>query len=299
MTGSAEADDGTAGPPTPLAIIAGRGALPRRIAERRAAAGLPYLLVIFQDCLEPWMAEHPHQHHEFERAGRLFRALRAAGATHVVFAGAMNRPRLRPWRADLRALALLARAVALLRHGDDAMLRGFAAVFEAEGLAMLGPHEILGGQAMVPPGALGARAPGADDRRDAARAARIVAALGPLDVGQGAVVARGLCLAVEAIEGTDLMLARIAELPPDRRAAALPPAGVLYKGPKPGQDRRLDTPAIGPRTVLGAARAGLNGVVVAAGETVLIEPAATREAADAAALFVYGATPDELAAWHA
>jgi DUF1009 family protein len=295
----AAAPGAAAGPPTPLAIIAGRGALPQRIAERRAGAGLPYLLVVFQGCFQPWMAAHPHQHHAFERAGRLFLALRAAGATHAVFAGAMHRPRLRPWRADLRALRLLPRALALMRRGDDAMLRGFAAVFEAEGLAMLGPHDILGGQAMVPPGPLGARRPGAGDRRDAARAARIVAALGPLDVGQGAVVARGLCLAVEAIEGTDLMLARIAGLPAERRAAAPPPSGVLYKGPKPAQDRRLDLPAIGPATVAGAARAGLNGIVAAAGETVLLDPAATRQAADAARVFVYGASAGELAAWSA
>ncbi len=164
---------------------------------------------------------------------------------------------------------------------------------------MLGPHDILGGQAMVPHGALGARGPGARDRRDAADAARIVAALGPLDVGQGAVVANGLCLAVEAIEGTDMMLARVAELPPGRRAAAPPPAGVLYKGPKPGQDRRLDLPSIGPEPVAGAARAGLNGIVVAAGETVLLDASATRRAADEAGIFVYGATAKEFAAWYA
>lgn len=295
----AETAAAVAGPPTPLVIIAGRGALPRRIAEHRAAAGLPYLLVIFQGCFEPWMTAHPHQHHEFEKAGRLFGALRVAGATHAVFAGAMTRPRLRPWRADLKALAVAARAFALLRRGDDAMLRGFAAVFEAEGLAMLGPLDVLGGQAMVPHGALGMRAPTGQDRRDAAHAARIVAVLGPLDVGQGAVVARGLCLAVEAIEGTDLMLARLAELPPERRAAAPPRAGVLYKGPKPDQDRRLDLPAIGPETVAGAVRAGLNGVVVAAGETVLLDAAVTRRAADAAGIFVHGATAKEIAAWSA
>lgn len=288
---------GSAGPPTPLAIIAGRGLLPRRIAEHRAAAGLPCLLVVFRGCFEPWMATHPHQHHEFERVGGLFRALREAGVTHAVFAGAMSRPRLRWWRFDLKALTVLARALALLRRGDDAMLRGFAAVFEREGLAVLGPHEVLGGAALVGAGALGARGPGPRDRRDAALAARIVAATGALDVGQGAVVAHGLCLAVEAIEGTDLMLARVAGLPAEKRAAAPPPAGVLYKGPKPGQDRRLDLPAIGPETVAGAAASGLNGIVVAAGETVLLDGPATRAAASAAGLFVYGATPAELDAW--
>ncbi len=287
----------SAGPPTPLAVIAGRGALPRRIAERRAEAGLPYLLVVFQGCYEPWMAAHPHQHHEFERVGGLFRGLHRAGVTHAVFAGAMSRPRLRYWRVDLKALALVGRALALLRRGDDAMLRGFAAMFEREGIAMLGATDVLGGAALVGAGPLGARAPGPRDRLDAALAARIVAATGALDVGQGAVVAHGVCLAVEAIEGTDLMLSRVAALPAEKRAAAPPPAGVLYKGPKPGQDRRLDLPAIGPETVAGAAAAGLDGIVVAAGETVLLDGAATRAAADEARLFVYGASPSELAAW--
>jgi DUF1009 family protein len=285
------------GPPTPLAIVVGRGALPRRVAEARAAAGLPYVLVVFQGCWEPWMAAHPHQHHEFERVGRLFRGLRAAGVTHAVFAGAMDRPRLSYQRMDPKALTILARALALLRRGDDAMLRGFAGVFEREGIGILGVHEILGGEAMVDPGALGARVPSARDRRDAALAARIVAATGALDVGQAAVVANGVCLAVEAIEGTDLMLSRVAALPTERRAAAPLPAGVLYKGPKPGQDPRLDLPAIGPATVAAAVAARLTGIVVAAGETVLLEPAATRAAADGAGLFVYGATPGELAEW--
>lgn len=283
-----------AGPPTPLAIIAGRGRFPREIAERRARAGLPYLLIVFQDCYEDWMSAHPHERHEFERAGAVFRSLRRAAATHVAFAGNMSRPRLRPWRADLTAVRLLPRVLALMRGGDDGLLRGLAAIFEREGLIMIDPREVLGQQATVPAGALGQRAPREADLADAARAAAIVAALGPLDVGQGAVVARGVCLGVEAIEGTDLMLERIAALPAERRGAASPRAGVLYKGPKPGQDRRLDLPAIGPATVEGAARAGLAGLVVAAGETLLLEAAATRVAADLAGVFVYGARPSEL-----
>ena len=286
-----------AGPPGLVAIVAGRGELPRRIAERRAQAGLPYLLVIFQDCFEDWMAAHPHEHHEFEKAGRLFRALGQANAAHVVFAGAMNRPKLRLWRADLKAAGIAAKALRLLGKGDDAMLRGFASIFEAEGLTMLGPRDILGGDVTVGVGALGRLTPAEAERQDAARAAAIVAALGPLDVGQGAVVAGGVCLAVEAIEGTDLMLARLADLPPERRAACPAPSGVLYKGPKPGQDMRLDMPAIGARTVEGAARAGLKGIVVAAGETFLMDGQATQVAADEAGVFVYGATSDELHAW--
>lgn len=286
-----------AGPPTPLAIIAGHGELPQRIAERRATAGLATHLVIFPDCAEPWMTDHSHGHYEFERLGRVFRDLDQHGATHVTFAGAMNRPRIRPWRFDLKTLGIAFRALPLLRKGDDEMLRGYAAMVEAEGLRMIGAAEILGDDLKVGSGALGVHQPGDRDCADAARAAAIVAALGPHDVGQGAVVANGLVLAVEAIEGTDLMLARIADMPVARRASAPPPCGVLFKGPKPDQDRRLDVPTIGPATVAGAKAAGLSGIVAVAGETMLLSPSDTRAAADSAGLFVYGATPEEIAAW--
>jgi len=286
-----------AGPETPLAVIAGTGALPRRIAERRAAAGLRYLLIVFPGCWEDWMAVHPHQRHAFEKVGLLFRSLRRANVTHVCFAGAMHRPRLRLWRADGKALRVMPKALRLMKRGDDAMLRGFAGILEDEGLRMIGTAEVLGEAVTAPPGPLGRLRPGARDRADAARAARIVATLGPLDIGQGAAVADGVCLAVEAIEGTDLMLARLADLPAERRASCPPPSGVIFKGPKPRQDRRMDLPAIGARTVEGAARAGLSGIVVAACETILIDAAETRAAADAAGIFVYAATPEELAAW--
>lgn len=283
--------------PEKLAIIAGQDSLPRRIAEARAAAGLPYVVIAFQGYWAPWMEAHPHQHHEFERAGRLFRALGASGVTHVVFAGAMVRPHLRWWRLDLRGALLLARVVRLMRRGDDAMLRGFAGLIEREGFRIIGADEILGGETLMPEGALGQVQPSARDRRDAALAARIVAATGALDIGQGAVVANGICLAVEAIEGTDIMLANVAALPPERRAIAPPPSGVLFKAPKPGQDRRLDLPAIGPKTVAGVVQAGLRGVVVAAGGVVLLDEARTRVEADRAGIFIYGATEAELAEW--
>ncbi|MEM7422272.1 MAG: UDP-2,3-diacylglucosamine diphosphatase LpxI [Pseudomonadota bacterium] len=286
-----------AGPATPLAVVAGRGDLPRQVAERRASAGLPYVLIIFPECHEDWMDSHPSERHRFERLGAVFRSLAAHKASHIVLAGAMNRPRLQFWRIDFKTLIIAFRALPLLRRGDDTMLRGYASMIEAEGFSLISPHEILGKASLVPPGALGKETLDATARSDAARAAAIVDALGPLDVGQGAVVGAGLCLGVEAIEGTDLMLDRIAALPPERRSVAAPPCGVLFKGPKPNQDRRIDLPAIGPRTVAGAARAGLSGIVVAAGATTLLEAEETRRAADKERISIYGAEPQELLAW--
>jgi DUF1009 family protein len=116
----------------------------------------------------------------------------------------------------------------------------------------------------------------------------VIAALGPFDVGQAAVVADNHVLAVEAAEGTDNLLARIADLRRQGRVVTPPGVGVLVKAPKPGQDRRFDLPAIGPQTVEHVARAGLAGLAVAAGNTIVAEAADVVAAADRAKIFLLG-----------
>jgi len=279
-----------AGPEGKLAIIAGRDALPRLIAEHRRAAGLPYLVISFAGGAAPWMDGHPHQAHAFEKTGRLFAALRDAGCSHVVFAGAMDRPRLKPWRVDGKAVKLAGKFMALMARGDDGLLSGLAGIFEEEGFTVIGAQDCVGGLTCGE-AVLGRHQPEPPDRSDAARGAAILAALGPLDVGQAVVVAGGVCLGVEAIEGTDALLARVAALPVARRHM---PGGVLVKMAKPGQDRRVDLPSIGPRTVEGAARAGLRGIVVEADGANILERDATIRAADAAGLFLWSAAAETL-----
>ena len=135
--------------------------------------------------------------------------------------------------------------------------------------------------------------PTAADIADADRAAKIVEGLGALDLGQGAVVAQGLCLAVETLPGTDAMLAFAALHDPALRPNPKGARGVLYKAPKPGQDRRIDLPAIGPETVAGAARAGLAGIAWEAGGVLLLDRDATVAAAAAAGLFLWSRAPDD------
>jgi UDP-2,3-diacylglucosamine hydrolase len=144
----------------------------------------------------------------------------------------------------------------------------------------------------VPEGVLGRHQPSERDRADIARALSAIAALGPFDVGQAAVVADGNVLAVEAAEGTDLLLNRIAELRQLGRVTAPPGVGVLVKAPKPGQDRRFDLPSIGPRTIENVARAGLAGIAVTAGSTMLAEAELTTAAADREKIFFVGVRED-------
>lgn len=274
-----------AGPDGTLAIIAGQGALPRLIAEARRAEGRPCLVIAFEGAAPDWVSAHPHELHAFERPGHLFAALRRAGCAAVVFAGALARPRLRPWRADARLPGLMPRIARLMGGGDDALLSGLAEIFEAEGFPVVGIQDCRAGLTAAP-GTLGRHAPAEAARADAAHGVAILAALGPFDVGQAAVVAGGRCLGIEAAEGTDALLARVAGLGAT--------GGVLVKRAKPGQDRRFDLPAIGPRTVEGATRAGLAGIALEAGAVLILERAATIAAADAAGLFLWSAVAEAL-----
>ncbi len=260
-----------------LGIIAGTGALPGQIAAAHPGALFLALDGVGADLpgggIETARAS-------YERFGALFGTLRTAGVTEVVLAGALVRPALDPARFDAVTMTLAPRLAAAMQGGDDALLRAVIAAFEAEGFAVRGAHELLPGLTAAA-GLLAGPEPGARDLADLDRASEILAALGPLDVGQGAVVSRGLCLGVETVQGTDAMLQFAADAP-----AHLRRGGVLLKAPKPGQDLRVDMPAIGPRTVALAAAAGLSGIAIAAGGVVIAEREATCAAAAEAGLFV-------------
>src|SRR6185312_9420122 len=161
--------------------------------------------------------------------------------------------------------------------------------FEKEGFAIEGAHEVMGELALGE-GPLGAHAPGEAHGADIAKAIEVARAIGALDIGQGAVVCDGLVLAVEAQEGTDAMLRRVADLPADVRGTPERRRGVLAKVAKPIQEDRVDLPTIGLATVEAAAAAGLAGIVGVAGKMLVLDRDAVIRAADAAGLFIAGAS---------
>lgn len=270
-----------------LGIIAGSGILPRLVAEHCALVARPYRVVTFAGMPLDWSAGHAGIRAEFERPGELFAGLRKAACADVCFAGAMVRPRLNPARLDPDGLKLAATLTGAMKSGDDATLRVIAGLFEAEGFRIVAAHDVIDGL-LVQAGVLTKLQPGDADRADAGRAARIVQALGAVDVGQSAIVAQGICLGVESVQGTDALLEfsglSAGRFRPDPGGGM----GVLYKAPKPGQDWRIDLPAIGTGTVEAAARAGLAGIVVQARGVLLLDGAAAIAAADRLGLFLWG-----------
>lgn len=266
---------------TRAAIIAGRGALPAALA-----AALDAPLVAALDGFTP-EGIAPDITFRVERLIPFLRQLQDAGVTRVVFAGGITRPRLDPALFDPATAQVLPRLLGAMQAGDDMALRAVIALFEEEGLTVLGVPDVAPG--LIPGAGVLAGQVTPTDERDAIRAAAIVAALGAVDVGQGAVVQQGLCLAVETLGGTDAMLKQVAALPASLRPPG--PGGLLYKAPKAHQDRRIDLPALGPRTVQAAARAGLGGIAWEADGVILLDRTETLAAAAELGLFLWARDP--------
>jgi len=272
----------------PLALICGGGSLPLAIADSVSARGRQVLLFPLQGIARPEdYAQRPHTWVRIAKFGTLARAARAAGCHEMVLIGSLVRPAFWQVRFDLTTLKLLPRIAAAFRGGDDYLLSSGARLIEEQGFRVLGAHEVAP-EILVPKGALARVQPSEGDRADIALGFDYLHANGPFDVGQAVVVAGRHVLAVEAAEGTDQMLERIAALRASGHIRASTVGGVLVKAPKRGQDRRFDLPSIGPRTVEGAARAGLAGIAVVAGSTIVAEPERLIAAADRANIFVVG-----------
>jgi UDP-2,3-diacylglucosamine hydrolase len=269
----------------PLGIIAGGGDLPKAIAESAREAGREVFVVALG--ADAWINAYPHEHASLGEAGKVLKALRGAHCEDVVLAGKLARPKFSEIKLDAKAVLVAPRIIAAARKGDDALLRAVVDLFEREGFRAIGAHEAAPGL-LAEAGVMGRVKPSGDDEEDIASAFRIVRTLGGLDVGQAAVVCEGLPLAVEAAEGTDAMIARVATLPAHFRGTEKHRKGVLVKAPKPIQDRKTDLPVIGVQTVKNAAAVGLSGIAVEAGGALILGKRAVIEEADKLGLFVVG-----------
>ena len=272
----------------PIAIICGGGSFPGAVAEAVVRGGRQPVMFGLKGWADPTIVER-YTHHWIAvgQVGRFFRLARAEHCRDVLFIGSLLRPPIRQIRLDWQTIRLMSRIVASFRGGDDRLLSGIAKLIEGEGFRVIGLQDVAPAL-FVPEGVLGRCQPSPRDKADIARGMKLIAALGPFDVGQAAVVANNHVLAFEAAEGTDNMVARVADLRRVGRVTTPVGVGVLVKAPKPGQDRRFDLPSIGPHTIQSVARAALAGIAVAAGSTIIAEGAEVIATADREGIFVVG-----------
>ena len=265
-----------------LGLLAGGGALPRRIRDACGQSARALHVIVLEGQGDP--ADFINLDHTVTRlgaAGGIIKTLKTAGCTELVFAGTVRRPSLKDLRPDWWAAKFFAKSGAAAL-GDDGLLSALINALEREGFTVIGA-DMLVPECLMPRGQIGQRSADAfaDDIQAALAAAK---ALGARDVGQAAVVRNGTIIAEESADGTDAMLTRLADTGNQ--------GGVLAKTLKPNQERRADLPTIGLNTLENAHAAGLNGIVVEAGNAFLMDRDEAAGKADDLGLFLLGIDTD-------
>jgi DUF1009 family protein len=271
-----------------LGIIAGGGDLPHAIAQSATASGRKvHVLALRGIADESWLPGFSHEWMGIGELGRSLKLLAAAGATDMILVGRVDRPTFSEIKLDARGLMMLPSLLSAARKGDNALMKTVSDFYAREGFAVLTAADAAPGLVMGE-GPLGKLRPDAGHLDDIARAFAIVRALGAEDVGQAAIVCEGLPLCVEAAEGTDAMIARVANLRKNLRGTPENKRGVLVKALKPMQDRKTDLPVVGVKTVRNAHEVGLAGIALEAGVSLIVNKAAVAAEADRLGLFVTG-----------
>jgi DUF1009 family protein len=274
-------------PQSLLAIISGGGVLPFSVADMAIARGRSVVLFAIKGTADPARVEgYTHHWIGITQVKTLFALMRKEGCRDIVLIGSLNRPSFWQIVTNLGELVgVLPALISALRRGDNHLLSSVARIAESNGFRIVGAHEVAP-EILVPAGSVTTRTPTPGQQESIEHGFKLLNAIGPFDVGQGVVVINQNVVAVEGIEGTDAMLARVRDLRTAGRITSNWGEGVLVKAPKPQQDRRFDLPTIGPQTVRGVAEAGLAGIAVVARETLIAEPEEFVRQADRSEVFV-------------
>ena len=271
-----------------LGIIAGQGDLPSRVAQSAVARGYDVFIIRIAGLADmEALAAFPGLTLSLGQVGGTIEALQAQACEAIVFAGYITRPDFASITFDAQGQALLPKIIAAAGKGDDAAIGVFVSAFQSAGFKVLGPEDVYA-DLLCPDGNLTQVRPQQSDLEDLQKAFRIAGIIGREDIGQGCVVRDGVVVAVEAQEGTDAMLVRAGGLDLEYRGNQKGRKGVLVKRAKPRQEMRVDLPVIGVRTVELVEQAGLAGIGLEAGTSLIIDRAQTISAANAAGIFLIG-----------
>jgi DUF1009 family protein len=283
----------------PVALICAGGGMPAIVARQALASKRKLFLVGFDGLASPDIGAFDHAWVKLGRIGELDALLKSRSIRRIALVGGLSRPRFSDLSLDFGAVARLPAVLRILAGGgDDSLLRRLIGFVESNGYEVIGVHQVAP-ELVIGAGLLGTRRPTDRDHADGRLGLGLLAAMSPFDCGQATVVIDNRPVAVEGVEGTDAMLARVADLRATGRLRVKGRRGVLVKAPKRGQDLRVDMPVIGPETLRRAAEAGLAGVMVEAGAVLVAGLGETRSAADREGLFVKGVVIEAAGASHA
>lgn len=281
------------GAPGAIAILAASGELPIRLAERLRASGRDVKVLAFRGFCERRLKNEADAVVNLLDLRRIIATLEGWQPSAITLAGGLKRPSPSALIGAYSAYRDRDYVASVVSRGDDSLLRGAIELLESKGFPLVGVRE-LAPELLAEGGVYGSHAPPAAIEASVECGFRMLDALSPYDVGQAAVVSGLRVIAIEGPEGTDRMLRRAGRLTRAGLLRRRSTGGVLVKGPKRDQDLRVDLPAIGPKTIANAARAGLEGIAIAQGFTLVLDRQATVKAADKAGLFLIGVDRDAI-----
>lgn len=271
----------------PLGILACSGLLPLEVAAAAHGSGRPVHIIGIEGFASDAIAQYPHTWVNLGQVGRMIGGFRQAGCAEMVIAGGMRRPNLWQLKVDGGFFRSIGTVLKMTRGGDDSVLRHIVRFFERQGFRVRGVHEVAP-HLLARVGVLGSVQPSPEQSAAIARGAALIRALGEFDVGQAAVVTADRIVAVEGVRGTDAMLKAVSQATAPGNAER---ARVLVKLPKPGQELRVDMPVIGPETIEHAVHAGLGGIAIGGGQSLVLNGEEMARRARANGVFVVGLAP--------
>ncbi|MDJ1156780.1 UDP-2,3-diacylglucosamine diphosphatase LpxI [Chelatococcus sp. SYSU_G07232] len=274
----------------PVVILAGGGALPERLARALQGRGREVRIIAFRGFTAWRLSRRADAVVDLLDIRRALNLLASWSPAEVVLAGPVQRPGPAAALGALASFRNRDEIASLLASGDDRLLTSVIRLIEEQGHRVSG-IDGLAPELLAPAGVMSTVTPDDEQRQSMALGFSLLGSLSPFDVGQAAVIAGRRVAAIEGPEGTDAMLKRVRRLWGTRRLPKSHHGMVLVKTAKEGQDLRVDLPAIGPRTVIRAAAAGVNGIAVGAGRTLVIDPEETLQEAERRRLFLVGVSP--------
>ena len=268
-----------------LGMIAGSGMMPVEIINYCNKHNVEiYVVGLESFATDDQLKDAPHSFAKIGEAGKMLKTFKDNGVHNIVLAGGIKRPSFKELIPDWEGMKFIAK-LAMKKMSDDSMFRAVMDEIEKHGFKVVGIEDVVP-EMMFSEGIYGKTKPSSEDMDDIRRGITVAKALGAVDVGQAVVVQEGMVLAVEAIEGTDMMLSRAATVKKSGKAP------VMVKVLKPGQDLRVDLPAIGLKTIEQLKKYGIKGIAVEAGGILLIEREAVIKQADEAGIFIIGVKID-------
>lgn len=264
-----------------LAIFAGRGLLPKMLIENCQKNNQKFKLFLLEsESYEIDYSQFNPVKLPYGAIGKFLEILQQNNIKNLIFIGAVNKPNFSTIKVDKKGAILLTKIVASKVLGDDAVLKTVIKFFEKEGLKILKIEDFLN-DIVAQKSILTKTQPTPENLADIDLAKKAIRAMSEFDIGQSVIVAQKQIIAVEALEGTDSMIARFDMLSADFKQNA-----VLVKMKKSKQSTKADMPTIGEDTIKNCYKSKIKGIAIQAGATLIINKEALIKIADELGIFI-------------